>query len=71
VIRVPGAGNVSSKAADRIVIHAEPDLFGRLKFPRKMALGCSAMTSPGCAAFSAVCKSPPAPTAMVRPDGAV
>src|SRR5258705_394666 len=37
VTRVPGAGNLSSDAPDRTTIHAVPTLFGRLKFPWKVA----------------------------------
>src|SRR6266545_5602326 len=69
--RVPVAGSFASGAPDRMTIHPFPAFFGRVKFPANTAPGSSVITSPGCAAFSAACKSPPAATAIVRPDGAV
>ena len=63
------AGGGSSGAAERTMIQRSLDFFGRIKFPRKTALGFRAMVSPGCAMLSASCNWPPARTRMRRPTG--
>src|SRR5581483_1027375 len=64
-MRCPSAGSAESGAAERIVISALPFLTGRMKLPVKVAPGWSRIVSPGCAALSAACKSPPAFTVSV------
>jgi hypothetical protein len=48
-MRVPGGGKLESVVEDRITIHADPDLFGKVKLPVKVAPACNVITSPGCA----------------------
>ena len=52
------------------MIHPLPDLLGRVNGPTYVAPAASVMVSPSCAMFSAAWKSPPAPTAIVRPPWA-
>jgi hypothetical protein len=51
VMRTAAPGSWASGVADRITIGVvDAPLFGRTKFPTKVAPAASAMTSPGCAA---------------------
>ena len=68
-MRVPGGGRLESAAEERMTIHPEPDLLGRVKLPVKVAPACKVITSPGCAWLSAPWKSPPALTSRTPPFG--
>src|SRR5207244_9589771 len=70
VTREPGAGRLLSGALVRAVIQPVPALLGRVKGPVNVAPAWRVMTSPGCAALSAACTSPPAETGRVVPVGA-
>ena len=63
--RSPSAGSPAMEAG-RTMIRPPAGLFGSTKLPVNVAPLASAITSPGCAALSAACRSPPAGTAMVR-----
>jgi hypothetical protein len=52
-MRVPGGGRLESGVEERMMIHAPPDLFGRVKLPVKVAPASSVITSPGFARSSA------------------
>src|SRR5204863_535937 len=59
------AGNDESGADDRIVMIASPCLTGSTKLPLNVAPACSRIVSPGFAALSAACTSPPLATLIV------
>src|SRR5436309_14968795 len=67
---MPGAGRLLSGALVRTVLHPVPVLLGSVNGPVNVAPACSVITSPGCAALSAACRSPPAETVIVVPVGA-
>ncbi len=59
-------GSRESAVEVRIVIHSEEEpLLGRVKVPMKEAPASNSIVSPGCAAFKAACRSPPALTVSV------
>src|SRR5262245_27650343 len=66
-MRALAAGSVLSAADDRIVIIDAPLFDGSTKLPVKVAPACTRTVSPGCAALSAVCRSPPAFTIHTWP----
>src|SRR6185295_19665927 len=68
--RRPAAGNSASGAAVLTTIHASPAFFGSVRGPTYVAPGGSSRTSPGAARSTAICRSAPAATAMVRGDTA-
>src|SRR6476661_5037577 len=49
------------------MIHPDPLLTGSVNGPVKVAPAWTTISSPGCALFSAACRSPPAFTAIQRP----
>src|SRR6266446_3364814 len=67
--RVPRRGSLPSRALVRTMTHPPPALGGSVNGPMKVAPASSEITSPGRALLSAAWRSPPARTAIVRPDG--
>src|SRR3954467_12533597 len=65
VMRSPAAGSDESGADDRMVMYVLPFFAGSMKLPVNVAPACSRIVSPGFAALSAACKSPPALTVKV------
>src|SRR5882757_4250721 len=63
-MRPPSPGRSASPAV-RTVMSDEPLFCGSVKLPVKTAPRASEIVSPGCALFSALCRSPPAATEIV------
>ena len=62
MMRAPYAGSEASEIDERMVIQLFPGFAGNVNVPVNVAPAARRIWSPGCAAFRAVCRSPPAGT---------